>query len=140
MLPVFQDCISRMRITRKTFMDRQRGVNVKPTVRKILQTGICVFLFFEAHAQSPFHAIDDSLISRGIDQVFSMEFDSALSSFRQVMGRHPEHTVGYFYMASTYQSMMMDQETDRWETVFFDLIEKAISIGENAAGKPVDDP
>ncbi len=99
---------------------------------KIFIYTVCFFgLLFvsQGKSQTPFSHEVDSLIQQGIDQTFQSEFDSALSTFNEVINRIPDHLAGYFYVAATYQSMMMDYETDAWEETFMSKIDSAIEMG-----------
>ena len=67
-------------------------------------------------------------IRRGIEQIFRSDFDSALVTFKQVCDRYPDHPAGLFYTALTYQSMMMHYETNRWEKLYFNLLDSARTL------------
>lgn len=89
-------------------------------------------------AQSPFPTDIDSLIQRGIDLTFHCRFDSAFSTFNEVIAKMPDHLAGYFYAAATIQSKMMDYEDDTLEDVFMAKIDSAIEMGRKMVD--VDDP
>ena len=72
----------------------------------------------------------DSLIRRGIDQTILSEFELADRAFQEVISRRPAHIVGYFYHAATFQSKMLDYETDLWEEDFQNAIDWAVQVGE----------
>jgi len=85
--------------------------------------------------QSPFAEDIDSLICRGIDQTLLCQFDSAMSTFKTLRTIKPDNIVGYFYLAATLQSKMMDYETTSQADEFYSLINKAIDIGESVREK-----
>jgi tetratricopeptide (TPR) repeat protein len=68
-------------------------------------------------------------IRSGIEQVFRADFNAALSTFKQICEQYPDHPVGPFYTALTYQSMMMHYETTRWESNYYNLLDSARILG-----------
>lgn len=68
----------------------------------------------------------DSIIQQGIECSILHDYDRAEAIFRQVIENNPELAEGYFFMAATIQSKMMDFETDQWEQDFFHFIEMTI--------------
>lgn len=98
------------------------------------------FICSSIMGQSPFSPEVDSLILRGIDQTFLCKFDSAKATFQKVIDLYPDHFVGYFYQAATFQSEMMDYETNQWEDDFYRLIEKAIRMGKKQIDECDNDP
>ena len=99
--------------------------------RKNVFIFIILLSWSSSRGQFAFTPHIDSLIQRGIDQTFSCQFDSAMTTFHAIAELAPDHPVGYFYMAATYQSMMMHYETDRWRREFYDLVDEAVDIGKN---------
>jgi len=95
--------------------------------------GCFLLLSAAATAQTPFSPALDSMICRGIDQTIMCRFDSALATFSRVRDARPGHSAGYFYLAATIQSRMMDYERNDSADDFYRLIDKAISLGEDSA-------
>jgi tetratricopeptide (TPR) repeat protein len=79
-------------------------------------------------------------IRSGIEHIFRAEFNSALSTFKQVCDRYPDHPAGYYYMALTYQSMMMHYETARWENIYFNLLDSTRTLVESMLKMSGSDP
>jgi len=101
---------------------------------KIIKTIILILLILSIHslyAQTPFTDKTDSLILKGINQTFQCNFDSAMNLFQQVIIKYPDHPAGYFYQAATFQSKMMDEESDNLEEEFYTAIDTAIQLGLN---------
>ncbi|HEX9971651.1 MAG TPA: hypothetical protein VGD14_06235 [bacterium] len=84
-------------------------------------------LVFGQNAQS---SKTDSLIQQGIEYSIVHDYDKAEAIFQQIIKDNPEHPVGYFFMAATIQSKMMDFETENWEQDFFQYIEMAIDLAK----------
>ncbi len=73
----------------------------------------------------------DSLIQKGIELSIQHDYSQAESIFKQLIADHSDHPVGYFFMAATIQSKMMDYESDRWSKDFHRYIKLAIDVAEN---------
>ncbi len=99
---------------------------------KDIRLTVCILLLFTGTVvgQSSFSADVDSLILRGMDLTYACQFHEAYETFQQIVDQHPDHLMGYFYLAAVQQSRMMDYETDLWEDEFFTLIDRAIELGE----------
>ena len=98
--------------------------------RNLALTFILFFVPVQSFTQSPFSDRIDSLITTGIDQTLRCEFDSVMVTFNIFKQKKPEHFVGYFYLAATLQSEMMDYESDSRKDEFYSLIDKAVHVGE----------
>jgi len=68
----------------------------------------------------------DSLIQLGIELSIQHHYTKAESIFQQLIENYPGHPVGYFFMAATIQSKMIDFETDQWEREFQNYIQLTI--------------
>lgn len=100
----------------------------KPLIRALLAALFASGL----HAQSP-----DSLLLPGIRLTLACDFDAALAVFREYKRTHPHDPAGPFYIAATYQSAMMDAESDRHEKEFFEAVNRCIRMADSliAAGR-----
>ncbi|MFZ5516641.1 MAG: hypothetical protein ACOY90_08380 [Candidatus Zhuqueibacterota bacterium] len=72
----------------------------------------------------------DSLIQRGIELSINHRYAEAESIFAQIISENPDQPEGYFFMAATIQSKMMDYESDTWDRDFHHYIELAIATSE----------
>ncbi|MBN2202354.1 hypothetical protein JW777_10400 [bacterium] len=101
----------------------------KPLTRTVL----ALLLASGLRAQSP-----DSLLLSGIRLTIACDFEGALVVFRAYEKTHPHDPAGPFYVAATYQSAMMDAESDRHEKEFFEAVNRSIRMADSliAAGRP----
>jgi len=100
-------------------------------LKKIIHiTLLLLFPLFGLKAQYIFNQKTDSLILSGIHQNFACQFDSASQTFQHLVDSMPNHPVGYFHQAVVLQSKMLDLETDLWESDFFRLLEKTITLSQ----------
>ena len=81
----------------------------------------------------------DSLIFAGIDHSIRQDYQRAERLFQQVIEQYPEEPQGYFFLAATLQSKMMDFETDRWADRFLALISKSESLAKRSIEKDATD-
>jgi len=71
-------------------------------------------------ATSTLHAIEppvdpviaelETQIQQGMEATILNDFDTALTTFSDIVERYPEHPVGYFYYAASLQAKMLDAE------------------------------
>jgi tetratricopeptide (TPR) repeat protein len=66
----------------------------------------------------------DSLIALGMKEVHSLRYDSAIAVFKKLIDLHPDHPMGYFYVAAIYDLINQNYRI----TVFEDEYEKAIDL------------
>lgn len=102
---------------------------------------IVLFFFESILGQTCFDVKTDSLIQCGIELSIEHNYLKAESIFQRLIEDYPDHPIGYFFMAATLQSKMMDYESDHWNQEFFQNIRLAIQYTEkNEFGKPEHDP
>ncbi len=101
--------------------------------KSLIRAVLAVLLASGLRAQSP-----DSLLLPGIRLTLACDFDAALYVFRSYCRTHPHDPAGPFYVAATYQSAMMDAESDRYEKEFFEAVSRSIRMADSliAAGRP----
>ncbi len=89
---------------------------------------IALVLFFveSAIGQSWLDTKTDSLIRSGIASSIQHDYLNAESVFQRLIEDFPDHPVGYFFMAATIQSKMLDYESDQWSQDFYRYIRLAI--------------
>ncbi len=97
-----------------------------------------IFLFAETSlGQTWLDTRTDSLIRSGIGLSIQHDYSRAESIFQQLIRDHPDHPLGYFFMAATIQAKMMDYESDQWRQDFHHYIRLAIGAAQrNAAANP----
>ena len=93
---------------------------------------LCSLLFFIissarfVHGQIHVASQNDSLIQSGIELSIQHDYEGAEAIFQQMIEDEPDNPAGYFFMAATIQSKMMDFEADTWEQDFHRYIQLAI--------------
>ena len=97
------------------------------------RTNLTLFFIFslllstsDLQAQQSITAQNDSLIQKAIELSIRHDYKLAEEIFQKIIDDYPEHPEGYFFMAATIQSKMMDFETDKWDQDFFHYINLAI--------------
>lgn len=69
----------------------------------------------------------DSLITAGIDQIYSIKFDQARSTFAIVQRNYPQHPAGNFFTAMiTWWQILLDLENEEFDDLFEDQLEIVI--------------
>ncbi len=89
-------------------------------------------LFFveSSPGQIVFENETDSLIQVGIELSIQHNYSKAESIFQRLIECNPDIPTGYFFMAATIQSKMMDYESDQWRQDFNQYIQLAIDYAE----------
>jgi len=70
------------------------------------------------------------LILQGIEATIREDYELAEKSFNQIISREPENPAGYFFLAGSYQTQMIDWESDFREKEFYQNLEKSIELSE----------
>ena len=95
-------------------------------------TVILAFIYFYSinilQAQPSNATPDDSLIQKGIELAIQHDYKNAEKIFQQIIDNYPQQPEGYFFMAATIQSKMMDFETKKWDTEFFNYINLTLKL------------
>ena len=105
-------------------------------LHSLLAVGIMVlFILMPAQAQDEQRV--HSIIIRGIDQLYNMEFDQAVSSFDEVIRMAPQDPRGFFFKSTVdYWIYMLSKEEKAYERFFalsdtvIDLCEKLLDANE----------
>ncbi len=97
-------------------------------------------LFFVGSSvgQTGLDAKTDSLIQVGIELSIQHDYLKAETNFQRLIESYPDHPMGYFFMAATIQSKMMDYESDQWNQDFYRYIRSAIDFAEKNEAKNQD--
>lgn len=70
-------------------------------------------------------------IQKGIRYTISQHYDSSLQIFQHIAEKAPDDPLGPFFTTATYQAMMMDFETRRWEQDFLYYANRTIQLCQN---------
>ncbi len=82
----------------------------------------------------------DSLIQNGIDYVYNLELDSASVIFDEVVGLHPKHPAGHFFVAMVdWMRILIDLENDEYDEEFYKKLEKVIELSDDMLSLNSDD-
>lgn len=74
---------------------------------------------------------NDSLIQKAIEFSIQHDYELAEEIFLKIINKYPEHPIGYFFMAATIQSKMIDFETEKWDDKFFYYINLTIEKADS---------
>jgi len=77
-----------------------------------------------------YSAKTDSLIARGMDLVHNLQYKKAIEVFRQLIQLHPDHPIGYFYVAAVYDLINQNYRITTFEDEYEKAIDRAIKVGE----------
>ncbi len=74
----------------------------------------------------------DSLVLKGLDYIYNVEFDSASVAFNRVIELYPEHPAGYFLESLVYWwKLKLNRGTKYYDPIFLEKIEKVITVCNN---------
>ncbi len=71
----------------------------------------------------------DSLVLKGLDYIYNVEFDSAEVAFSKVVELYPEHPAGYFLESLVYWwKLKLNRGTKYYDPIFLEKIDKVVSV------------
>ena len=71
----------------------------------------------------------EALTAAGIDHIYNLQFDSAQAEFRGVIGAHPDHPAGYFFLAAIeWWRIMADIENTAYDRKFLDMLDRVVEL------------
>ena len=83
-------------------------------------------LLLSAHAQN---AEFDSLLNKGISQIYNIKFDEAQETFNYVESKYPKHPAGKFFKAMIiWWKITLNQENEEFDELFEDELEDVIDF------------
>ena len=69
----------------------------------------------------------DSIVVKGIRQIYSIEFKQAEKTFNKLIADYPNHPAGKFFLAMTdWWRILLDTSTEQRDELFFEKIEEVI--------------
>jgi len=69
----------------------------------------------------------DSIVVKGIREIYSIEFEQATKTFNQLIANYPKHPAGKFFLAMLdWWRILLDTSTEEHDELFFKKIEKVI--------------
>lgn len=102
-------------------------------VKKLL---LSLFLFtsltFGESKESQF----DSLVTKGVKEIYNIQFEEAENSFRVLMANYPEHPAGRFFLAMIdWWRILLDPDVEIYDDLFFQKLEDVIYHCDNILEK-----
>lgn len=71
----------------------------------------------------------DSLVQRGIHDIYNIEFEKADSEFAEVTRLRPDHPAGYFFQAMTeWWRILTNFDDESQDERYYDMLEKVIDM------------
>jgi tetratricopeptide (TPR) repeat protein len=71
----------------------------------------------------------DSLVSAGINQIYSIEFSEAEKIFKELAAEYPDHPAGKFFPAMIYWwKILLDTGNEQYDEIFYEEIDKVIDF------------
>lgn len=93
-------------------------------IKKALLFQTIVLLSF-AYGQNEY----DSLINRGIKQIYNIKFENASQTFNTLKKHYPEKPAGVFMEAMTlWWEIMLDLQKDEMDDLFYDKIDEVVDF------------
>ena len=73
----------------------------------------------------------DEKISKGIDYIYHIKFDSAQMVFNEIVATNPKDPAGYFFLAMVdWWRINLNKENDSLDKIFFKKAEKVVEIAD----------
>ncbi len=108
----------------------------------LLLTVLILSFFFNAEVISqwlPDSSADDHT-RRGVDFIYSLQFDSAKSEFNYLIKIKPDHPAGYFFLAMVeWWKILIDLNNKERDDYFYSLLEKVINMCDKKLDSNQDD-
>lgn len=99
-------------------------------------------VFFKAEVISQWlpDSLSDVHTRRGVDFIYSLQFDSAKSEFNQLIKIKPDHPTGHFFLAMVeWWKILIDLNNKDNDEYFYSLLEKVINICDKKLNSNQDD-
>jgi tetratricopeptide (TPR) repeat protein len=90
---------------------------------------LLIFLFAINSQLNGQDAKFDSIVVKGIRQIYSIEFEQANKTFNQLIADYPKHPAGKFFLAMLdWWRILLDTSTEERDELFFIKIEEVIDL------------
>jgi len=102
-------------------------------MKKIILFFVLIFSISTSNCLSQFSILNaeaDSLVLRGSDYIYNLEFENAKKCFVEVQTKFPEHPAGYFLdaMIEWWKILIDKPNSNLYKNTFLNKIDKAISV------------
>jgi tetratricopeptide (TPR) repeat protein len=97
-------------------------------------------IFQQAGAQWLSDSSADLHTRRGVDYIYSLQFDSARDEFNSLIKIQPDHPAGYFFLAMVeWWRILLELQNKENDNFYYSLLEKVIVICDKRLEKNPDD-
>jgi hypothetical protein len=87
---------------------------------------VSFFIIFSSHF-FPQDVKFDSLVQKGIREIYGMKFDQADRTFKDLIADYPRHPAGKFFLAMIdWQKILTDLDNEEHDDLFFEKLEDVI--------------
>ncbi len=94
---------------------------------KILKRFLLISLFLSVRIFAQFSNVADSLIRKGIDEIYSMKFVEAYATFDELKRLEPKNPAGKFFDAMTlWWQILVDLRQTRFDELFYSKLDDVI--------------
>jgi tetratricopeptide (TPR) repeat protein len=106
-------------------------------LNKFILIALILFAWADIYPQG---AKFDSLSSRGIKQIYDMQFSQAEVTFRKLISDYPDHPAGRFFLAMIdWWKILVDPDVESYDDMFFQKLEDVIFQCDELLKKNPDD-
>ncbi|MDP2301484.1 MAG: hypothetical protein Q8N03_03545 [Ignavibacteria bacterium] len=104
-------------------------------LKKYLIIVSTIFLIFNGKLFAN-DATFDSLVNKGIREIYNIKFEDAEVTFRQVIASYPEHPAGRFFLAMIdWWKILLDLDEEKYDDILFQKLEDVIFQCDNILEK-----
>ena len=90
---------------------------------------LLIFLFIINIQLNAQDAKFDSIVVKGIREIYSIEFEKATRTFNELIADYPKHPAGKFFLAMLdWWRILLDTSTEEHDELFFTKIENVIEL------------
>lgn len=93
---------------------------------KSLILTVIIFIAFSSFINAQSEKFD-SIVTKGIRQIYDIKFDQAETTFRQLIADYPEHPAGRFFLAMIdWWRILLNPDDESHDEIFFQKLEDVI--------------
>jgi tetratricopeptide (TPR) repeat protein len=93
-----------------------------------------------SHAQWISDSVNEAHITKGINCIYNLSFDSARSEFRFLTSSQPENPAGYFFLAMVeWWRILIDLNNKEHDKYYYSVLEKVIELCDKKLEQNPDD-
>ena len=100
---------------------------------------LCSFILFFTSPSFAQKTEFDSLVVKGIKQIYSIKFSAAEKTFQTLTNNYPNHPAGKFFLAMIYWwKIILDASYEGYDDIFIEKLEEVIEQCDNILDKDPD--